>query len=391
MPDNVVFQAVTTATPPNATVVSTEEVTTLNGATVAAQHIQRAAVAVRTADGVASDLLLGQQVRASSLAVALATQDAALLADLLTNTTFNAAGLATSAKQDTLNTATGTIGDAAVTAGAQGSVLALLRTLSRDLVANIVLKAGTAIIGKVGIDQTTPGTTNAVAASNLPTTVDTNSGNKSASTLRVVLATDQPTMSNAQPVSQSGTWNVATVTTVTGATIAAAENHIGEVGGNLTTVSTQFTRPNDGNAYAANDVVSDSTSVTTMQALAAAARVSGGSGYITGIRVNTDKKSITPRLRVHFYNTTGATLSADNAAWQDRYADNSKYVGSWDMPAMRTGADSASSTNSYAEDLTVRIPYTCAATTLYYVTETLDIFTPAANEVFTVTVFLDRN
>lgn len=34
-----------------------------------------------------------------------------------------------------------------------------------------------------------------------PTTVDTNSGNKSASTLRVVLATDQPSLTNAQPVS----------------------------------------------------------------------------------------------------------------------------------------------------------------------------------------------
>lgn len=58
------------------------------------------------------------------------------------------------------------------------------------------LSAGTNIIGKVGIDQTTPGTTNAVAATNLPTTVDTNSGVKSASTLRVVLATDQPQLTN---------------------------------------------------------------------------------------------------------------------------------------------------------------------------------------------------
>lgn len=58
------------------------------------------------------------------------------------------------------------------------------------------LIAGTALIGKVGIDQTTPGTTNAVAVTNFPTTVDTNSGNKSASTLRVILATDQPQLTN---------------------------------------------------------------------------------------------------------------------------------------------------------------------------------------------------
>ena len=54
------------------------------------------------------------------------------------------------------------------------------------------LVAGTAIIGKVGIDQTTPGTTNAVSATNFPSTVDTNTGNASASTLREAVATNNP-------------------------------------------------------------------------------------------------------------------------------------------------------------------------------------------------------
>lgn len=40
--------------------------------------------------------------------------------------------------------------------------------------------------------------------------VDVNSGVKSAGTLRVVLATDQPSLSNALPVSQSGAWSVGT-------------------------------------------------------------------------------------------------------------------------------------------------------------------------------------
>src|SRR5215207_460670 len=38
------------------TTVSTEEVTTLNGGAVSAQHLQRGAAALRTADGVAVDL-----------------------------------------------------------------------------------------------------------------------------------------------------------------------------------------------------------------------------------------------------------------------------------------------------------------------------------------------
>lgn len=55
--------------------------------------------------------------------------------------------------------------DAAATAGSTGSISAKLRALSRDLVANIVLAAGGNLIGKVGLDQTTNGTTNKVVSS----------------------------------------------------------------------------------------------------------------------------------------------------------------------------------------------------------------------------------
>lgn len=66
------------------------------------------------------------------------------------------------------------------------------------------LSAGSALIGKVGIDQTTPGTTNAVSATNFPTTADTNAGNASASTLRVVLASNQPTVPTSPQTCSTG-------------------------------------------------------------------------------------------------------------------------------------------------------------------------------------------
>jgi len=56
MADNVIYQSGTPATPPDLTVVSTEEVTTLNGGVVTAQQVQRVAAAVRTANGEAIDL-----------------------------------------------------------------------------------------------------------------------------------------------------------------------------------------------------------------------------------------------------------------------------------------------------------------------------------------------
>lgn len=59
----------------------------------------------------------------------------------------------------------------------------------------------------------------------------------------VVLASNHPAISN-----------------VGISSISAGENHLGEVGGNMSRVSVELTRPADTTAYAANDVVADSTS-----------------------------------------------------------------------------------------------------------------------------------
>lgn len=56
MADNLTTQSGTPATVPASSVISTEEVTNLNGGAVSAQHLQRVATAIRTADGTAVDL-----------------------------------------------------------------------------------------------------------------------------------------------------------------------------------------------------------------------------------------------------------------------------------------------------------------------------------------------
>lgn len=84
------------------------------------------------------------------------------------------------------------------------------------------LTAGAALIGKVGIDQTTNGVTNAVDILNMPVTLDTNSGNKSASTIRVLLATDSVAIPN---------WGQG----ATGAAVPTGAIYLGmNVAGNLT-------------------------------------------------------------------------------------------------------------------------------------------------------------
>lgn len=158
-------------------------------------------------------------------------------------------------------------------------------------------------------------------------------------------------------------------------------------------VSGEFTRPADTTAYTAGDVVSNSTSTTTPLSFPDIFRVNQGSGYIVGIRISTDKKSITPRFRVHFFNDATATLSADNVAFKEVYADASKRLGYYDMPAMTTAQDATNSDMSRSIDLSMRMPVVAATgdDSLYVVLEALDAFTPASGEKFNVMVSIDNN
>lgn len=88
MADNVTFQTTVAATPPNATIVAGDDV----GGVI----YQRIKVD-GGADGVTTPIVAGQQARAQSLPVALSTEDAQLLTDLLAKVI---ASPATEAKQD---------------------------------------------------------------------------------------------------------------------------------------------------------------------------------------------------------------------------------------------------------------------------------------------------
>lgn len=80
-----------------------------------------------------------------------------------TGTLVLPAGASTSAKQDTGNNSIASVDTKMGEVQASPTSNTLLARL-KDLLTGIVLSAGSAIIGKVGIDQTTPGTTNAVQA-----------------------------------------------------------------------------------------------------------------------------------------------------------------------------------------------------------------------------------
>jgi len=169
------------------------------------------------------------------------------------------------------------------------------------------------------------------------------------------------------------------------------ETHLGEVGGRTIRATVEFTRTTGTTGYHANDAVLPA--VGGVVEIANVGRIVGGSGYITEIRCSTDLKSITPRFRIHFFNASNPTLSADGANWQDMYADIAKRVGYYDMPALSTAADATNSDMSRTMDATMRLPFVCGAatTSLWYAIETLDAFTPASAEKFSISIYCELN
>lgn len=174
--------------------------------------------------------------------------------------------------------------------------------------------------------------------------------------------------------------------------IAAGENYIGHIGGTTRVVSGEFNRPANTDAYVANDVVNDGNDDI---AIPDAARVGAGTGYITRIHLATNKASITPRFRIHFSATNNFfTNKTDGVQIAIPYTDiaDDAYIGYYDMPAMvSTGANGM----SYAFDSTMRLPFDLtgkgASTTIYYLIETLDPFTPDSGQSFRVAVGVEQN
>lgn len=154
----------------------------------------------------------------------------------------------------------------------------------------------------------------------------------------------------------------------------------------------EFTRPSNTDAYTAGDCVSNSATTTVPMDFTGLARYSKGSGYIVGARLVSNEKSETTSWRVHLYNTSSITVSADNAAWQDKYADVANKIGHISLGAMTTGADTSNSDVSQTQDFTIRIPFRSLAAdqSIYAVLECVDAWTPASGTKFTLTLWADQ-
>ena len=156
----------------------------------------------------------------------------------------------------------GTTTDAAWSGAGAGTLLAVAKATWGKL-GSVVLAGGTALVGRVGIDQTTPGTTN-----------------------RVAIGTDGAVALSAA--------------------LPAGEAHLGEVGGNVGRFAGQF-GPAAATTYAAGQALSAPIEVTGM------ARVANGSGLIVGASLELAASNTVQVDLVVFGSQPGGSYAAGTA------------------------------------------------------------------------------
>jgi hypothetical protein len=164
------------------------------------------------------------------------------------------------------------------------------------------------------------------------------------------------------------------------------------VSGSKSRVSVEFTRPSNTTPYTAGDVVSNSTSATTMMEFTNAVR-KGGSGLVVGAIIATDEPSVTARYRLHLYRESTVTLAADNAPFIDLYADQGKKLGSFDFAAMTTPANATGDAVSRSQNFALAVPVRAVgeSSSLFGVLEVLDGPTPVSGQKFQVTLYTEMD
>lgn len=154
--------------------------------------------------------------------------------------------------------------------------------------------------------------------------------------------------------------------------------------GTLIQASASFTRPNDITAYAANDLVANSTTAGSVVPMAFVFPNGYGLGLtIRGAKIEkTGTSAANANFHVRMYAQSPTVANGDNGAWSSNL---SGYMGKLDPAIMEAFTDGSSISDSFAEgaDCHCILPLNG---TVYGLLVADAAYTPSANEVFTVTL-----
>lgn len=145
-----------------------------------------------------------------------------------------------------------------------------------------------------------------------------------------------------------------------------------------------FARPNDTNAYAANDVMGTATA-TTAALTFAFGQVASGDVMITSAALETDSAAVISGeagYRLHLYYVTPPSALGDNVAWDLPSGDRASYLGYIDLgQPVDLGSTCYIESNGVNKQIT--IPF---GGTVFAYLVTLGAFTPVASTVQKITL-----
>lgn len=266
----------------------------------------------------------------------------------------------------------------AATSANQTSELTKLDTLHTDITSSQVrtIAAGTAVIGKVGIDQTTPGTTNLVSIGTNGTVAINAAIPAGANTIGAVTQASGPWTQN---VTQVGGSSLALGQTTMSASIPvalASNQSVITVGGTTSLVLASYTRQGNTTTYATGQALSDSASSPTALSFSNCARVSGGSGVILNAMLVDESAPGTRGSFELWVFDTSPTATNDLATFAVTNANAKTLVGIIPFTTSYTN-----STNTLYMGDKVNLPFKCSATTLYGLVVVRNSYTPASSGV----------
>lgn len=184
------------------------------------------------------------------------------------------------------------------------------------------------------------------------------------------------------------------VTGAEGSRTVVEEPFIGFVGSKQKTISTNFTRPADTNAYAAGDAVTNSTSAPSILTFDAVARANAGSGVIVGaVLIDSANQATKGQFELWLYDTS-FSADNDNAAFTPSDGETETLIGVIEFNIPKVGdATSGAGGNCVYPVPNLSIPYTCGGSSddIFGLLVVRNAYTPVSAEKFTVRLFVVQN
>lgn len=133
----------------------------------------------------------------------------------------------------------------------------------------------------------------------------------------------------------------------------------------LTVISSSFTRPADTIAYAAGDLIANSTTGGSVVPMAFPLTGLSGTGQTIILRTRLSKTNTSPTnasFRLHLYEAAPVVANGDNGAWSTSRAAN--YLGNIDIASMFAFTDGCTGYGAVASGAEMRLRLS-SGTTLY--------------------------